>query len=116
MSSAYNVVTITDGISIIYSSYRAYLTLSICDFHHLYRHILPTETEDFEKWRVLFKPCASQRLFFPQILTHLDHLLYVDTDILFLKPVQDIWQLFSKFNSSQLAALAPEHEDKAMGW
>lgn len=74
------------------------------------------ETEDFEKWKVLFKPCASQRLFFPQILTHLDRLLYVDTDILFLKPVQDIWRLFSKFNSSQLAALAPEHEDKAMGW
>lgn len=85
-------------------------------FSFTIRSIAYPETEDFEKWRVLFKPCASQRLFFPQILTHLDHLLYVDTDILFLKPVQDIWQLFSKFNSSQLAALAPEHEDKAMGW
>jgi len=80
------------------------------------RSISYPESEDFEKWKVLFKPCASQRLFFPQILTEIDRLLYVDTDILFLKPVQDIWRLFSHFNSSQLAALAPEHEDKAMGW
>ena len=46
----------------------------------------------------------------------MDLLFYVDTDILFLKSVADIWSHFARFNSSQLAALAPEHEDKAMGW
>jgi len=85
-------------------------------FSYSLRSITYPETEDFQKWKVLFKPCASQRLFFPQILTELNLLLYVDTDILFLKPVTDIWSHFSKFNSSHLAALAPEHEDKAMGW
>ncbi|KAL4224786.1 Glucoside xylosyltransferase 2 [Mactra antiquata] len=69
-----------------------------------------------EDWKKLFKPCACQRLFLPSILTDIDSILYVDTDVLFLSPVDDIWKLFELFNSTQLAGLAPEHEDKAMGW
>lgn len=72
--------------------------------------------ENAEEWRKLFKPCAAQRLFLPVILTHIDSLLYVDTDTLFLGPVQDVWNHFEKMNSSQIAALAPEHEDPNTGW
>lgn len=68
------------------------------------------------EWKKLFKPCASQRLFLPLILREVDSLLYVDTDILFLQPVEDIWALLSRFNSSQLAAMAPEHEEPRIGW
>lgn len=46
----------------------------------------------------------------------MDSLLYVDTDILFLQPVEDIWALLSQFNSSHLAAMAPEHEEPRIGW
>lgn len=53
---------------------------------------------------------------FQLILTELDSLLYVDTDIIFLQPVEDIWALLSHFNSSQLAAMAPEHEEPRIGW
>ncbi|XP_052067056.1 glucoside xylosyltransferase 2-like isoform X2 [Mytilus californianus] len=82
--------------------------------YYLYNITFPTEnTQD---WKKLFKPCASQRLFIPSLLTDVDSLLYVDTDILFLRPVEEIWMFFGKFNSTQLAALAPEHEDKAAGW
>jgi len=45
-----------------------------------------------------------------------DSLLYVDTDILFLSPLEDTWRLFKNFNSTQLAGLSIEHEDKAIGW
>lgn len=45
-----------------------------------------------------------------------DSLLYVDTDILFVSDVTQIWSHFNEFNSTQLAALSPEHEDKNMGW
>nr|XP_042120530.1 glucoside xylosyltransferase 1 isoform X2 [Peromyscus maniculatus bairdii] len=38
------------------------------------------------EWKKLFKPCASQRLFLP------------------------------KFNSTQIAAMAPEHEEPRIGW
>lgn len=40
----------------------------------------------------------------------------MDTDTLFLTPVETVWEHFHKFNSSQMAALAPEHEDPNVGW
>lgn len=46
----------------------------------------------------------------------MDSLLYVDTDVLFLRPVDDIWKLLRQFNSTQLAAMAPEHEIPKIGW
>ncbi|KAM8972777.1 glucoside xylosyltransferase 1 isoform 2-T2 [Pelodytes ibericus] len=73
-------------------------------------------SENAAEWRVLFKPCASQRLFLPLILTEVDSLLYVDTDILFLRPVDDIWSFLGDFNATQIAAMAPEHEDPRIGW
>ncbi|XP_059518934.1 glucoside xylosyltransferase 2 isoform X2 [Myotis daubentonii] len=69
-----------------------------------------------QEWRKLFKPCAAQRLFLPVILKDVDSLLYVDTDVLFLRPVEDIWKLLRQFNSTQLAAMAPEHEVPQTGW
>lgn len=100
--------------------------------------------ENAREWKKLFKPCASQRLFLPVglepssmlmayssdtfvlikvvlfylqlILKEVDSLLYVDTDILFLQPVEDIWALLSQFNASHLAAMAPEHEEPRIGW
>lgn len=45
-----------------------------------------------------------------------DALLYVDTDVLFLRPMDDIWSFFKAFNSTQLAAMAPEHEIPKIGW
>ncbi|XP_038666603.1 glucoside xylosyltransferase 2 isoform X2 [Scyliorhinus canicula] len=50
------------------------------------------------------------------ILKDVDSLLYVDTDVLFLRPVDDIWYFLNLFNSTQLAAMAPEHEIPRIGW
>ncbi|XP_029773750.1 glucoside xylosyltransferase 2 [Suricata suricatta] len=69
-----------------------------------------------KEWKKLFKPCAAQRLFLPVILKDVDSLLYVDTDVLFLRPVDDIWKLLRQFNATQLAAMAPEHEIPKIGW
>ncbi|XP_029553012.1 glucoside xylosyltransferase 1 isoform X1 [Salmo trutta] len=73
-------------------------------------------SENAKEWKKLFKPCASQRLFLPLILKDVDSLLYVDTDILFLQPVEEIWSLLSFFNSTHLAAMAPEHEEPRIAW
>lgn len=81
----------------------------------LYRISFP-EGEKADEWKKLFKPCASQRLFLPYVLPEVDALIYVDTDILFMRPIDDLWDFFKEFNSSQLSALAPEHEDAAAGW
>lgn len=43
-------------------------------------------------------------------------MLYLDTDTLFISPVYDVWKFFQDFNSTQIAALSPEHEDENVGW
>lgn len=50
------------------------------------------------------------------ILKHVDSILYVDSDILFLQPVDRLWSFLSDFNSTQLAAMAPEHEEPRIAW
>ncbi|XP_062403294.1 glucoside xylosyltransferase 1-like isoform X2 [Sardina pilchardus] len=82
--------------------------------HSMYPITFPSENA--KEWKKLFKPCASQRLFLPLLLKDVDSLLYVDTDILFLQPVDEIWNFLSEFNSSQLAGMAPEHEEPRIGW
>ncbi|XP_045473386.1 glucoside xylosyltransferase 1 [Harmonia axyridis] len=72
--------------------------------------------DEAEEWKKLFKLCASQRLFLPELLKDVDSLLYMDTDTLFLTPVEDVWDHFYKMNSSQMAALAPEHEEPNVAW
>ncbi|XP_048014542.1 glucoside xylosyltransferase 1 isoform X1 [Megalobrama amblycephala] len=73
-------------------------------------------SDNAREWKRLFKPCASQRLFLPLILKQVDSVLYVDTDILFLRPVEDVWSFLSAFNRSHVAAMAPEHEEPRIGW
>ena len=59
-------------------------------------------------WYHLFAPCASQRLFFPEILPEVDALLYLDSDTLFLSPPRDLYSLFKNFTSLQIGGLTPE--------
>ncbi|XP_041819982.1 glucoside xylosyltransferase 1 [Chelmon rostratus] len=73
-------------------------------------------SENAAEWKKLFKPCASQRLFLPLILKDVDSIVYVDSDILFLQPVDRLWAFLSQLNSSQLAAMAPEHEEPRIAW
>ncbi|XP_069499308.1 glucoside xylosyltransferase 2 [Ambystoma mexicanum] len=79
-------------------------------------HPITFSVGDAQEWRKLFKPCAAQRLFLPVLLKDVDSLLYVDTDVLFLRPIDDLWRLLKLFNSTQLAAMAPEHEIPKIGW
>jgi len=80
----------------------------------LYLTNFPADQAD--EWRHLFKLCASQRLFIPDLLTTTDALLYVDTDVLFLRPPEDLWSFFESFNDSHIAALSPETEDASTNW
>ena len=67
--------------------------------------------------RIFNKKCKTMsRILFQTVLSDVDALLYVDTDTLFLGPLEDIWRHFDLMNSSQMAALSPEHEDPNTGW
>jgi UDP-xylose:glucoside alpha-1,3-xylosyltransferase len=69
----------------------------------------PVDNKDL--WKSMFKPCASQRLFFPSLLPEVDSLLYVDSDTVFLSPPAETFNLFNKFKSTQIAGLINEAEN-----
>lgn len=73
--------------------------------------------QNSEVWRKLFKLCASQRLFLPSLFHEVNEaVLYVDSDTIFLSPPQDVFGLLKQFNSSHIAGLAQESENKNTGW
>jgi len=64
----------------------------------------PKERNDM---RTMFRVCATERLFVPEIFPKLDKAIYIDTDLIFLRPVEDLWNMFDKFNNKQIAAMSP---------
>ena len=44
-------------------------------------------------------------------MPHIDTVLYVDTDVIFLGAIEEVWAYFAKFSSLQVGALAPR-----VGW
>jgi len=56
-------------------------------------------------------PCASFRLFLPEVLSEIDSIIYVDTDVLFLDSIESLWNQLESFNSKQAVGLA-----RRVGW
>ena len=51
-----------------------------------------------------------------EILHDLDAAIYLDSDVIVVSPIEEFWSKFVSMNSSQIAGLAPEHEDERVGW
>ncbi|XP_066983804.1 glucoside xylosyltransferase 2-like [Macrobrachium rosenbergii] len=70
-----------------------------------YRYIwYPPERLDM---RNMFRVCATERLFLPEMFPELDAAIYIDTDLIFMRPPDDLWNEFDRFNDRQVAAMAP---------
>lgn len=50
------------------------------------------------------------------MLDSIDSVLYMDTDTLLLRPVDNIWDHFKNFDSWQLASMTPEGEETSLTW
>ncbi|XP_064109880.1 glucoside xylosyltransferase 2-like isoform X1 [Macrobrachium nipponense] len=57
--------------------------------------------------RNMFRVCATERLFLPEMFPELDAAIYIDTDLIFMRPPDDLWNEFDRFNDRQVAAMAP---------
>ncbi|XP_018017755.1 glucoside xylosyltransferase 2-like [Hyalella azteca] len=55
--------------------------------------------EVVEKKRLM---CDSNKLIFEKMYPEEDALIYLDTDIVFLRPIEDLWRAFKNFNDDQL--------------
>lgn len=63
--------------------------------------------ESLLSWRNLYKPCSSFKLFLPTVLRHVNHVIYVDIDAVFLSPIDELWELLNMYNESQVISVAP---------
>ncbi|KAJ8723890.1 hypothetical protein PYW07_007870 [Mythimna separata] len=79
-------------------------------------HEVSFPEEHEQDWMNLFSKCAAQRLFIPKLIPHIDAMIYVDADTLFLGPVEELWQFFSQFNSSQISAMSLEDDNPNVSW
>ena len=63
--------------------------------------------EDRMKMKQVFRICATERLFLPLILSEIDAVVYLDTDLIFHTSPRNLWKEFLRFNSEHLSAMAP---------
>lgn len=54
----------------------------------------------------LFKTCNMAKFFLPYHLAY-DSVIYLDTDIIFMRPPEDLWREFKNFDKNQFAGLTP---------
>jgi len=79
-------------------SYRRRLRFSMHDVWY---------PEDREDMRTMFRVCATERLFVPDMFPDMDRAIYIDTDLIFMRPPEDLWSFFDSFSESHVAAMAP---------
>lgn len=78
--------------------YRSKVTFSLKDVYY------PEDRPDLRK---LYRVCATERLFIPDMFPELEKAIYVDTDLIFLRPVEDLWNFFQYFGEDNIAAMTP---------
>ncbi|KAF2345708.1 Glycosyl transferase family 8, partial [Trinorchestia longiramus] len=67
--------------------------------------LVPLEyPEEFKSLKNLFRPCASLRLFLPTLLPNENAIMYMDSDVIFLRPLEEFWSFFAKMDDQQAAA------------
>eukprot|EP00051_Salpingoeca_urceolata_P005961 m.79286 g.79286 ORF g.79286 m.79286 type:complete len:387 (-) comp14620_c0_seq2:2081-3241(-) len=79
-------------------------------------HELRFPEQPTRQWKALFKPCASQRLFFPELFPGLARVLYLDTDTLVLADLSELWLHFRSFNNTHSAAMVAEGTRASSSW
>jgi len=65
---------------------------------------------DTEWMQNLFAPCATLRLFLPEILINYKSLVYLDTDIILLRSIQELWKEFDSFSKTALIGMSPTNQ------
>ncbi|GAV02827.1 hypothetical protein RvY_13345 [Ramazzottius varieornatus] len=55
-----------------------------------------------------FGPCLTLRLFFASVLPELDAIIYIDTDVFAVSPIEKFWEIFKSMNGTQFMAVVAE--------
>lgn len=68
---------------------------------------LPIFRPDIAHALEVYEKCSMERLFLPWALPELDAAIYLDTDTFFLRPPEDLLELFKNFDEKQFLGAAP---------
>ncbi|MCL4136350.1 UNVERIFIED_CONTAM: hypothetical protein GTU68_024432 [Idotea baltica] len=63
--------------------------------------------EDRQEFRTIYRVCSTERVFIISQLPDFDSVIYLDTDMIFMRPPEDLWNHFYQFDSHQLCGMAP---------
>jgi len=61
--------------------------------------------KEIQAFKAIYRPCSTQRLLIPDMFPDLNQIVYVDTDVLFLRPPEHLFQLFEQFNKDQFISM-----------
>lgn len=105
-SAVWRIIVITDSVATFQKVVNITSRFPVQRLQLEYSPLwLPKDQSLFQKqWR----PCVWSKLFLAESLPHEDAVVYVDTDVLFLGPGEDLWWLLKSLEPHQAMALAPE--------
>ena len=63
--------------------------------------------DDLRDMSMVYKPCVAAKLFIHDLFQDVDAGIILDTDTIIMDDIKKLWNIFLKFDTEQLAALAP---------
>ncbi|KAF2346861.1 Nucleotide-diphospho-sugar transferase [Trinorchestia longiramus] len=68
-------------------------------------HLVPLKyLEGYQDFKNLFRPCSTLRLFLPTVLPDENAVIYMDSDVILLRPLEEFWGFFAEMGDKQAAA------------
>lgn len=77
---------------------------------HIFEFRDATYPDEYKNWTNFSRPCASLRLFLPDLMPDADSVIYLDTDILAMTDLHSMWKEFDRFTPKQMLGVAQERE------
>ena len=63
--------------------------------------------DDLKEMTDQFKICATAKILVHEMFPQVDAGIVIDTDLVFMDDIKNLWNIFKDFDSRQMAALAP---------
>lgn len=82
--------------------------ISACTFYN--SSITITEVSlplDLQEIIMAYKPCVSAKIFVHEMFPEIDSGIVLDTDIVIMEDIGNLWKIFEKFDDHHFAAIAP---------
>ncbi|XP_076354892.1 glucoside xylosyltransferase 2-like [Tachypleus tridentatus] len=111
------IIMISEDINLLVMEKLSHIQLAAMTTVTYEIHLItyPTTVTTAE-WVEMFKCGSTQRLFLGSALPHVDALIYCDIDLIFLRPVEELWQHLEVMSENQSIAMSRNAVTEGTGW